>query len=206
MNIWIAELLQGSIEADDMSVFLRTPSRSLARRLCIVGTVLANYGSKGERRGKYRHLRLDDGTGVVLVKAWGSDVDLLTRFVKGDVACIVGRPRSDDSGKFIKADSASKIDDFKQEMIHRLDILRVAKIENRPVLASVFLAEENTRTAQLKISMLEFLHNDESTQGIGLQAIKEAFAQESDEVESVLIELMQEGTVYEPRKTFYRAV
>ncbi|MHA1416953.1 MAG: OB-fold nucleic acid binding domain-containing protein, partial [Candidatus Heimdallarchaeaceae archaeon] len=112
--VYIYDLINGTLRTDPENPFqmaILTKNGELIERVRIVGTIVDKYHSEGiEGKKDYTMLSVDDGTGVIAVKAWELSAAELNRFEKGEQIDVIGKPRGNDEEIFILPEIPMKVE------------------------------------------------------------------------------------------------
>jgi len=90
----------------------------------------ADEGVEGE--GRYAALTVDDGTGVIRVKAWGELGERLSQVQVGELVLIIGRIRSFQGETYIHGEIVRRIEDPNWETVRLLEIA-LQHLEPKPL-------------------------------------------------------------------------
>src|SRR3989344_3690715 len=111
-KVWISDILNpdnrksGSIRVGDKDVF----------RVSLVGSVVMKNVADDR---SFASIALDDSSGQILLRCWGSDVELLDNISKGAVAQIVGRVAEYNGLIYLRPEVVKGVSDFENEVLHR---------------------------------------------------------------------------------------
>jgi len=103
---------------------LVTPWGQELTRARVMATVVERF--LREDQG-YCVLRVDDGTGVIRLKAWREDVPRLASFGVGDLIDVLGRVREYGGEVYLVPDVVVKVKDPNWELVRELEILRARR-------------------------------------------------------------------------------
>jgi len=120
-------------------------SLGVVSRVNILATVVDKFdrsagGTRMEGEGRYAALTLDDGTGVIRVKAWGDLSEKLAQIKVGDLVLVIGRIRSFQDETYIHGEIVRRVEDPNWETVRLLE-LALQRLEPRPLVGFEAAAE-----------------------------------------------------------------
>jgi len=133
--------------------YIVTPFGQRLSRVNIVATVIDKFVNEDE---SYCALTLDDGTGVVKVKAFKEDAKNIAKFELGDLMVTIGKLREYTGEVYVAVEAIRKLNDVKLEQMRKLELLNGLLVAKRMVdeLRSI---HENSSLEELKeIAMKKF--------------------------------------------------
>ena len=228
----ISDILDGTYHKSEEGSFLDTRYGLKILRTHVMATVVEKFESNNEftssneTRKRYSTLTIDDGTGVIRIKTWQEDTNLIKSVDVGDIIDVVGRIREYQDELYIMPESISKIVDPNWELVRELEIIE-AKRERHPpssapigseiaegdskgthALGELETAEEVKAETESKTDLQGILFElIEQYREDGVTA-KDLFRELSEfpeqDIESALTSLIKEGAIYEPKPGQYR--
>lgn len=193
-------------------------------RVNIVATVIDKFLNEDE---SYCTLTLDDGTGVVKVKAFKEEARSIAKFELGDLVLTIGKLREYTGEVYVAGEAIRKLNDAKFEQVRRLELLNkmlVAKRivdelraihenssldELKEIAAKKFdldeeqlnVVIENLNTKKeidYKPAVMEIISELDSGKGVEMHRLFEQSNLPENIVESTINDLLAEGTLFEP--------
>lgn len=193
-------------------------------RVNIVATVIDKFLNEDE---SYCALTLDDGTGIVKVKAFKEEARSIAKFELGDLVLTIGKLREYTGEVYVAGEAIRKLNDAKFEQVRRLELLNkmlVAKRivdelraihenssldELKEIAAKKFdldeeqlnVVIENLNTKKeidYKPAVMEIISELDSGKGVEMHMLFEQSNLPENIVESTINDLLAEGTLFEP--------
>lgn len=215
-----------SADGVEPSYFL-TPWKDRITRARVMGTVVDSFARED---GSYATLRLDDGSGIIRVRAWGNDISRIDRFSVGDVLDVLGRVKEFEGEVYLTPEIVLPVEDPNWEVVRDLEILNARKraIEKgvkpnlppkmEPRIISVEMptpsrvgledAEEPLPATPdaTKDQMFLAIKEAEGEEGVTISDLVAKSKMTEAEVENVLRELLDEGKAFEPKEGRFKSV
>lgn len=173
-------------------------------RVNLIASVIGNYKSDN---GDYGFLELDDGSGVIRVKAWKEDVRLIEDINIGDMVLIIGRVREINSDAYVLAEIVKKIDNKEWATVRKKelqkmfgDVARVEKLIVKNPVEEEIIEDVSVSGRQKVLSIIE--KNDE----INMDDLISKSGLNSEEINNIVKELLKEGEIYQPRVGILKVV
>ena len=187
----IEDVLMGKpIMNQEKFQFLELGNKKIVR-VNIIGNIVDKYQSEGEK--KYIFLTLDDGSGQILLKAFGDDVEKFKEIQRGATVLVVGVIRNWNNETYISPEII-KEKNPKYLLIRKLELEKqsLELQENKP------LAKEQIKA--LKDMILDKIKNSEKDGGIDTDKIITEINDASPEIINQEIQkLLEDGMIFEPR-------
>jgi RPA family protein len=200
---------------------LLTPWGQQLVRARVMGTVVDKFVRDD---GSYGTLTLDDGSGVMRIKAWGEDVRKIARVGVGELVDVIGRVREFEGEVYLAPDAVIKVEDPNWETVRILELVKLRKkmlasgikppAARRPephkVAVEAGTPPEIAVQAAPKIDeeirerVLEMLKRH--PQGATSSDLQNETKLPQPDVERALRDLLAEGRVYEPEPGRYVVV
>jgi len=225
-KVKIEELLNGEYRrsADGSEPpHLLSPWGLKLSRARIMGTVVDKFLRDD---GSYSTLTIDDGTGVLRLKAWGRDVGRISGVGVGALVDVIGRVKEFEGEVYLTPEILMMVPDPNWEVVRDLEIVKNRrKLLARGVKPKVRVRPEPTEVSagqteipdtvnaeplppspseEIKEKVLVALSG--YPDGAGASDISGKIGLDRQEVEEALKELLLDGKVYEPEAGKYRAV
>ncbi len=216
-------------EGDFEPNYALMPNGIRVHRVKVVGTVRSNPLVGNE--GTYARFPLDDSTGLIWISGFREMVDRIGDLERGQMVQVVATVNEYRGDLELIAECIRNIDpNF--WLLHRAEVLR-GELESRREYRdaqALSIHEENVQEARetareigmetevpdqeeddeedLSGDILDFLERNDQGQGVPLEDIVANFrdSHSSQEIESGLIDLMDEGDVYEPTVGRYAVI
>ncbi|MFX1485938.1 MAG: OB-fold nucleic acid binding domain-containing protein [Promethearchaeota archaeon] len=228
----ISDILGGTYHKSKEGSFLDTQYGLKILRTHVMATVVEKFESGNEftssngTKKDYSTLTIDDGTGVIRIKTWQEDTELVKSIDIGDIVDVVGRVREYQEELYIMPETISRIVDPNWELVRELEIIE-AKREYPPVNSAPTESEIAERDSKDTYAPGELESSEEieaklesktDLQGILFELIeqytedgvaaKDLFEELSEfpkaDIKSALTSLIKEGAIYEPKPGQYR--
>ena len=187
----IEDVLMGKpIMNQEKFQFLELGNKKIVR-VNIIGNIVDKYQSEGEK--KYIFLTLDDGSGQILLKAFGDDVEKFKEIQRGATVLVVGVIRNWNNETYISPEII-KEKNPKYLLIRKLELekQRSESSENKPL--------EKEQIKALKDRILDKIKNSEKDGGTETDKIITEINDASPEIINQEIQkLLEEGMIFEPR-------
>ncbi len=183
---------------------LVTPTGSFVFRMWIMGIVTEKY--TGENN--YVGLKVEDGSGGIIVKTWDGRLD---QFNKWDKIEVLGQiqisERDEEIDVFVTPDIIKLIPDDNWFLVHRLKIIQqtnqVTSIEVKS--ATVGGVELGIASIEdLKIKLKEAIKKYDTGAGVSYDQLIKAFPNiEEVQIDEAITELLESGEFFEPKAGIY---
>ena len=187
----IEDVLMGKpIMNQEKFQFLELGNKKIVR-VNIIGNIVDKYQSEGEK--KYIFLTLDDGSGQILLKAFGDDVEKFKEIQRGATVLVVGVIRNWNNETYISPEII-KEKNPKYLLIRKLE-LEKQNLESRE---NKIFGKEQIKA--LKDTILDKIKNSEKDGGIEVDKIITEIKDASPEIINQEIQkLLEDGMIFEPR-------
>jgi len=209
--VYIYDLVNGTLRADPENPFqmaILTKNGELIERVRIVGTIIDKYHSEGiEGKKDYTMLSVDDGTGVIAVKAWELSASELNRFEKGDQIDVIGKPRGNDEEIFILPEISMKVENIDKEIYLRLVRAKRYTKKGMKIKEEKQTFEESEEQESLnQITAEVLILLQENDDALSMEEILDKIGEEREKVEKAIQTLIKNGDIYEPKKYYFKAI
>lgn len=205
--LYIADIIKGDVnraEGEFGQYYVITSNGEQVSKIRLTGTIVKKFHSAGkEDKQDYTILSIDDGTGVVIVKAWGAEAVGLNEFEVGDEVDLIGRPRKDDVEMYLIVDKITKITNPMRALYLRSKKLQRYTTKNFKVTIELPREEEEELTEAKNIIFDLIAQSDE---GSHFEEIMNKSGFPRDVVEKCIRELLDKGDIYEPHNLTYRII
>jgi RPA family protein len=199
-------------------------------RVKLVGTVVDRFNSDD---GRFASLTIDDGTGVIRARVFGSDSKMIEGFFPGDLVAVGGKVKRYNDENYVAPEYVRRLDDPNEETLFRLNVLdslvdkkRAAddlrrvkdqmseeeileyaseKYSMSPEEVQAVLQSEAPRV-DYKPMLLDIIRRLDAGDGVEIGKILEAAKLDESMAESAIGALIDGGDVYEPTAGRLKAV
>lgn len=217
-KVWISDILNpdnrksGNIKVGDKDVF----------RVNLVGSVIMKNVADD---GSFASIALDDSSGQILLRCWGSGIELLNGVGKGEVVQVVGRLAEYNGLIYLRPEIVRGVfsDD---EVLHRAILLKrwgvpsIAKDDwnGKPVVTNG-LQQDSVSVGSLRVveekvedgsddvvkgksspsprrAILSVIERLDGPEGAVIEAVIKESGLSSDEVQDILDDLLKNGEVF----------
>ncbi len=214
----VCDVFSASPVPDSNGNFFDSPLSDRLSRVHVFGIVRETFASEDN---KYAFITLDDTTGIIRCKAFGN-TEIVADIKVDQMVDIIGRIREYNNEMYIMPEIVRVQSDPNIETLRWVEILNVLKEKGIREGAAVPLAsptdvKENTASEQpaskekaqkkdapsdsndARAKILEIIRTENNGDGADYPSIVSLSGFESGVVDTVLSELLSEGTCYEPR-------
>ena len=186
--------------------YVLTNSGLEVQRARVMGTVVDKFISS---QSDYGSITIDDGTETIRVKGWKNQNSLLNSVQIGDIVDVIGKVREYRGEIYLVPELIINVADPNWELVRELEIMLFQPREKTvPVKEEVGVSDENKTLAKELVDkighVLEIIEEMDEGEGVDFDTIKTETGLSQKELESCLIELLSDGTIYEPRPQTYR--
>ncbi len=188
------------IKDDEDRWRLVTPSRNYIFRIWIMGIVTEIY--TGENN--YVGLKLEDGSGTIIIKTWDSRLD---QFQKWDKIEVLGQvqisERDEEIDVFLSPDLIQTISDDNWFLVHRLKIAQQLQRETSIEVKSAIVGGVELGIASiedLKIKLKEAVRKLDTGRGVTYSQLIKIFSDIDEvQIDEAITELLESGEFFEPK-------
>ena len=228
-KLHIADLYAGSYVREKTGAFLETFIGPVTR-VRLLSTIVQRYDNVEK---KYTSLTLDDATETIRLKAWREDCEKLADYQVGDIIDIVGKVRQQEDGQlFIIPEDVFKVEDVNLELLRELEIIELSQLlggktvtkkepekelekepekelEKEPEKIE-HSKEKETYLPQkseidIRSEVMSLIHSLDTGKGASYKEIVEQSSHiGEDAVETIILDLLNEGVIYEPEPGRYK--
>jgi RPA family protein len=226
-KLHISDLYAGSYVRKQAGSFLET-SIGPVTRVRLLGTVMQRYENPEKQ---YTSLTLDDTTETIRLKAWREDSEKLAEYQVGDIIDIVGKVRQQEDGElFIVPEDIFTVEDVNVELLRELEILELRKLMGTQIITKTESEKKPEKTLEKEPEITEHIEETEKplpkesevdiraevmklirTLDTGKGASYKELVEQSDirsvsedVVETIILDLLNEGVIYEPEPGRYK--
>jgi RPA family protein len=225
-KLHISDLYEGSYVRKQTGAFLET-SIGPVTRVRLLGTIMQRYDNPEK---KYTSLTLDDATETIRLKAWREDIEKLTDYQVGDIIDIVGKVRQQEDGElFVVPEDVFKVEDVNVELLRELEILELRKLmgsktitktefEKGPERKEIEKEQEKIEPIEeiekqlpqesdvdIRNEVMNLIKTLDTGKGAPYKEIVEKSSEkDEDVVETIILDLLNEGVIYEPEPGRYK--
>jgi hypothetical protein len=150
--------------------------------------VIDKFESEGE--SKFASITLDDGSGQIRARLFGSDILKFREITQGDTLLIVGMLRSYNQELYILPEILKK-QDPKYLLIRKLEIDKSFPPPLSPV--------QKQEIKAFRDEIIEMIKNSEQYEGIDKDVIITKLKAQPNIITQEIQKLLEEGIIYEPR-------
>ena len=223
IKLYINHILSGTYVKDDGNNYLETFWGVHVSRVHILGTIVrkwvprANNESKSDRTPQ-ASLTVDDGTETIRLKAWKDDIKIFEDFQLGDIIDVIGHVREYETEKYIAPEIIKRIENPNWELIHEISLiesLHRLKSDRNPPKISVEAPQIRSKGSEdskmdknpksiFKDKIVDLIRNLDEGQGVSSNQLKSNIKIPEIEFQNAMMDLINEGTIYQPSPGKYR--
>ncbi len=207
-KLWIRDIVNAEFHRGTDANYIITPLGERATRVRVLATVVDKR--IGEKVG---HILLDDATETIRVRAFNEQMELIAKVNIGDIVEVIGKVKEYDNEIYINPEIVRVVNDPNYELLRKLELTikdyeLKKKLKEEKIVETWTISEEKIdssqeekeedRMEQLKIMVLNLIEELDSGDGVKYITLLEKTKLSEEELEDVLTELMNEGSVYEP--------
>jgi RPA family protein len=204
--------------------FVVSPSGTRLSRVRILATVVDKFISEN---GKFASLTLDDGSDTIRAKVFNA-LSMVESVEKGNIIDVIARIKEYQDELYLLPEVITKIDDPNMEILRHLEIKEQEKVAEKkrklvfeyrdqvadaselvkimkdrfgiePEETEAYLHEEVPKTNDTKAEILKLIETLDSGEGCNYQELIQASGISEDQLDSVVNQLLEEGSCFEPR-------
>lgn len=171
--------------------FLELKDKKIVR-VNIIANIIDKYSSDGEK--KFATVTVDDATGQIRLKVFGEDINMFNDLSQGDTVLVIGVLRSYNGEVYLLPEIVKKTDP-------RYLLVRKLEIEGKSALKGNSPTPlEVEKILNVRDQIVNVIKSSEDAGGISTDEIISKIKNQSPEVvNSEIIKLIEDGTIYEPR-------
>ncbi|MEM2144510.1 MAG: OB-fold nucleic acid binding domain-containing protein [Candidatus Jordarchaeaceae archaeon] len=205
-KVHISDLISGKWVEKPNGRFVLTKSGLETQRARVMGTVVDKFISS---QSDFGSITIDDGTETIRAKAWKSQSSLLSKVQIGDIVDVIGKVRSYHGEIYLVPELIVNVEDPNWEIVRELEIMSFDSEDKISSLKEEIGVSEEEKIIEEDLvekigNVLEIIEEMDEGEGVDLETIKKKTGLSQKEVESCLVELLSDGTIYEPRPQNYR--
>ncbi len=210
---------QGTLEFDQERFSRLILNNKEISRVNLIATVVDKFMNE---QGSYASVTIDDGTGNIRVKVFSDNIAMLKDLQLGDTLLVIGMLRHYNDELYILPEIIKQVD-ARWLLARKLELqkeygpsytnsiakpLALQKDTNVPINAlnqEPEITEERLETEKisveksLKEQILESIKASEPEEGIDVDKLIMSLKAPVDNINSNITELLEEGTIFEPR-------
>ena len=204
--------------------YVLSPSGQRLSRVRILATAVDKFVSEN---GKFASLTLDDGSDTIRAKVFNA-LSMLEPVSKGDIVDVIAPVKEYQEEIYLLPEVVMKIDDPNIELLRRLELQEQEKelkrkkqlvleyksqVADASELAKVmkerfgieqeeldaFLQQETPQPKEAKTEILKLIETLDAGEGCNYDELVQASGISEDVLDSVVNELLEEGSCFEPR-------
>jgi len=170
-------------------------------RVRSIGTIIVKFLSDD---GNYGFLVLDDGTSTIRIKAWQDNVTKIKFYDIGDLVEVFAGVQEYEGEVYLSPIIIRKIYNPNWELVRKIELHKkesnITKVEDKDNI-------EETKTKSVNSgNFLELIKKLDDGQGADMNDIINKSKLSRQEVVTILMDLMDNGDVYEPEPKKYKVL
>ena len=226
-KLYISDLYAGSYVRKERVAFLDT-SIGPVTRVRLLCTIVQRYDNVEK---KYSSFTLDDATDTIRLKAWREDIEALADYEVGDIVDVIGKIRQQEDGElFVIPENVIKVEDVNIELLRQLEILELHNLMGSKTITKTQPEKEpeekepeekepkkTKRTEKIETQLpqesevntrkevMNLIRTLDTGKGAPYKEIIENSSEDDeDAVETIILDLLNEGVIYEPEPGRYK--
>ena len=226
-KLHISDLYAGSYVRKQTGAFLDT-SIGPVTRVRLLCTIVQRYDNVEK---KYSSFTLDDATDTIRLKAWREDIEALADYEVGDIVDVIGKIRQQEDGElFVIPENVIKVEDVNIELLRQLEILELHNLMGSKTITKTQPEKEpeekepeekepkkTKRTEKIETQLpqesevntrkevMNLIRTLDTGKGAPYKEIIENSSEDDeDAVETIILDLLNEGVIYEPEPGRYK--
>ena len=196
-KVWLKEIINQKVKRDEgeFSPYYVLFQDKKISKLNIIATVVEKYVNNEKTYGS---VTLDDGSGMIRIKLWHSDVKVVEQVELSDVVIVVGRVRQGGGENYIIPDFMKKYDPLWLK-IRQAELIKLYGSPEPKQVQIVYetIAEEGSVTGSVRQEILNLI--DKMDKGNGVDMIELVENIPDGDVEEAIQELLAEGEIFNPK-------
>ena len=205
-KVWISDLVSGKYSKGQEqfdSGYVDVKGKNISR-VNLMGSVIDKFSGNN-----YVSVNLDDGSGVIMLKAWQENTNLFLDVEIGDLILIVGKVKEYNS-RYIAVEFIRKIDNPLWLKIRKLELIKMygepTRVEFQTVIdkkvvdedITMNVVEEKVEETNSRVFVLGLIEELDSGEGADFDEVVRRSCLE--EASSIIQELLTEGEIFEVHK------
>ncbi|MHA1131180.1 MAG: OB-fold nucleic acid binding domain-containing protein [Candidatus Helarchaeota archaeon] len=219
IKLHINQLSGGSYVKDEVSNYLQTQIGIRVSRVRILGTIVNKWiPSSDSERTPQATIIIDDGTATIRIKAWKDNITIFEDVEIGDIVDIIGHVRKYEEEIYITPELIKKIEDPNWELVRELEIIEcIERIKSgqrfqeysSPTSGELtknaeITGSDKTEKSIFKDKIVELIRNLDDGVGVSVLLLKEQANIPEIDFHNAIMELINEGTIYQPNSGKYK--
>ena len=223
IKMHINHINSGTYVKSDTNNYLETIFGVQVSRVHLLGTIVRKWVSTPDNelkpdRTPQATITIDDGTETIRVRVWKDDIKLFEDLQLGDIVDIIGRVREYETEKYIAPEIVKKIENPNWEFIRELEIIEFlsklksdTKLPNLPPeprqtisTDSESLKIDQNQKSIFKEKIVDLINELDKGSGVNVNQLKDYAKIPENEFQNAIMELINEGTIYQPSPGKYR--
>lgn len=180
----IGDILKGKPVAEGGKFLYLDLNSKRVVRVNVIANCIDKYIQNGEK--KYATLTVDDASGQLQLKAFGDDIEILTKATQGDTLQIIGNVREWNGSLYVIPEIVKKIEP-RWLLVRKLEIQEAKK--DIPL----------DKNSPLKDMITQKIKDSEVNGGLDTEGLIADIEANPDLVREEIRKLLEEGIIYEPR-------
>ena len=209
-KVWISDLHNGKYVKEDGEWdpnYLLVRDKKISR-VNIIATVVDKLIHDG---AQYGTVELDDGSGKISVKAWREDVSIFSKVKLGDLVLFLGRVKEFNNEIYLTPEIVNSLDNLAWAKIRKLELLKIygEPTVNTALDKDIANSQQIERPAEQtasESSRQKILRIVASKDGVWYDELINESGLNEIEVKGIILELVKEGEVYQPRAGVIKAI
>jgi len=202
-KLWISDLYSSELKKDIGEFepnYILIKNKKVSR-INLIANVVMKYQNEDRT---YTNITLDDGSGLIRLKAWKEDTNLLNDLEVGDIILVIARPRQYNSEVYLAPEIVKKIDNPQWVTVRKLElekesgkptIIEKELPQEKPLFVEEEIIEEPTESNRQKIlNLIERYSTEDGADSI--EVIKHSNLEE-EQANKLIFELIKEGEIFQ---------
>lgn len=202
-KVWIADLISGKyskgLEQFD-SGYVEVKGRKISRVNLIGGIIDRTPGNN------YTALSLDDGSGVINLKAWNESVNLFLNVNVGDLVLVIGKVKEYNNYIHVNPEIIKVLDNPLWFKVRKLELIKMfgepQRIENLIGEKNIIeedrmkIIEEKVEETNTREKILSLIESLDTGEGANFDDVIKS-SKLGEEARSIINDLVKEGEIFE---------
>jgi len=207
-KLWISDIVnskinkaQSELEFDNFLIRNKKVSR-----VNLIATITQKYQSEDKN---YVALTIDDGSGMIRIKSWREDTQLIEDFNIGDSIIVIGKLRTYNEENYLTPEIVRLIKNLKWQTLRKLELTKeygtspptMPKPQQDTHEIKQDIVEETIEdfpTHNSRQLIFDIITKYNSENGVDLSKVIEESKLTESEADSIIQELLKEGEIFQP--------
>ena len=206
---------QGTLEFQEERFSRLILNNKEIARVNLIATVVDKFMNE---QGSYASVTIDDGTGNIRVKVFSDNIAMLKDLQLGDTLLVIGMLRHYNDELYILPEIVKQVD-ARWLLARKLELTKEygSSYENAKPKEQTQISAQSSQSAPLEITeekiesapvsaertlrdqVMDIIKAAEQEEGIDVDKLIMTLKAPVDSINSIIIELLEEGTIFEPR-------